>query len=464
MQASARNDAAYDAWISTLTRDQLRRRLKALGVTKAVLKRLATKQDNSRNDVYWHGNLNDDPLPISNFTEYLSNSAKDQNKGAGYIADLDFNWLTPSGISPARAPKLRYFPQYGLHGESRLTALLPGPSLDAPRSLFSGRVYRPGRLMVLGICDQGSNAGKLFAVLLPQGSPANSELQHAFSGAEASFARWALTTQTNAINADQLLAELAGVHGLGQVAGAKLAYVQGAWQAKQYTSASAGGYTLETLLGVLPNSRTEPDFHGWELKGHSNEKVSLMTPVPTGGDIAKMGNTLAFMQRHGKQTSATRWDFTVSKTTSTLVVTDGEVRLINAASGEIAMSWTFAKLLTHWTAKHRRAAYVRYSGNATQGYKFGPYVTLSEGISWRRFLDALKNGVIQVDPGYNIQLVNNVWKAHARAQFRVRDYALAGLYPTVAMHDLRHVKKPSRTLAHRDLQEQDVTLPSWLET
>ena len=126
------------------------------------------------------------------------------------------------------------------------------------------------------------------------------------------------------------------------------------------------------------------------------------------------------------------------------------------------MSWQISDLLTHWSRKHSRAVYVRRTGNPRTGFTNGPYVHLGEGINWNWFHQALGNGTIVLDPAYNM-LVGGSSMVKERAQFRCTSHALAALYPSVRVHDLRHFK-PSRTLAHADLQSQGITLPSWLET
>ena len=51
-------------------------------------------------------------------------------------------------------------------------------------------------------------------------------------------------------------------------------------EVKPYNARNGGGYTLEALLGVIPNGRAEPDFMGWEIKAHSGSRITLMTPEP----------------------------------------------------------------------------------------------------------------------------------------------------------------------------------------
>ncbi|MBK6708481.1 MAG: hypothetical protein IPG54_13820 [Sphingomonadales bacterium] len=63
-----------------------------------------------------------------------------------------------------------------------------------------------------------------------------------------------------------------------------------------YAALNGGGYTLEAELRITPNGIAEPDFCGWEVKQYGvgdfvrflpKTPVTLMTPEPTGGGIAR---------------------------------------------------------------------------------------------------------------------------------------------------------------------------------
>jgi hypothetical protein len=195
-----------------------------------------------------------------------------------------------------------------------------------------------------------------------------------------------------------------------------------------------------------------------------------MTPAPTGGAI-KTEAPEDFMRQFGwLNGTGTRWDFNGAhratqapggKATTAMRLTSDEVRLVHKVNGGVAMSWQIADLLTHWSRKHLRAAYVRRDGQAATGFTYGPHVQLGEGINWQWFRQALSNGTIALDPAYNM-VRGGRFMTKARAQFRCNSHELGALYPSVSVHDLRH-SKPSRQLAHANLRAEGITLPDWLE-
>lgn len=452
MGASERN-ASYNAWIAGLTWSELESRFRSLGVEKVVMKRLAERQDNSKNQIYWQGNLNENPLPKGNFVAFKSSSKR--RTGPGYKAKLDFEWLTPTGASPAPKAQLIHYPQYP---ETRLGSLISGATY-APRSVVGARAAAgPGRLLLLAIAGE-----KIIGVALPPQAPAATALGALFGSSP--FATWTISRQAEAIGPVELLAELRGVYDLSPVPACRITRNT----VVKYIKTNSPGTTLETALGVKPNSRDEPDFHGWELKAHGDSRITLMTPAPTGGAIVTESPE-DFMRMFGwKDAKKKRWDFNGAhrstrapggKATTEMDLTADEVRLVHKRSGAVAMSWQIADLLTHWTRKHLRAAYVRHGGSRANGFTFGPYIQLAEGIDWNWFRQALTNGTVVVDPAYNMKVGANSME-RARAQFRCFSYELGALYPSVSAHDLRH-HRPSRRLALANLRDAGITLPSWI--
>lgn len=73
-----------------------------------------------------------------------------------------------------------------------------------------------------------------------------------------------------------------------------------------YRGKNAGGYTLESLLGIRPNGRPDPDFEGWEIKAHSvrnlmksgNALLTLFSSQPAGGFYNENGPE-AFVRKFG---------------------------------------------------------------------------------------------------------------------------------------------------------------------
>lgn len=452
--SKAARDADYDDWLSRLTFVALERRFRKLGVTKVVMKRLSPAQDNSQNQFYWQGRLNENPLPLGPFVEFESTYKGVVQKG--YKAKIDLSWLTPTGTNPAPLAQLIYYPRYP---EARLGSLLDKAEY-APRSVIASReVAIAGRLMLFGLAGS-----RIYAVALPPWCPATSRLMTLFG--KSPFATWALAPQATVISAASLLSELRGVYDLRPVVGCKLK--QGA--VIHSTDPNAPGMTLELAMGVRPNARDEPDFHGWELKAHADHRITLMTPAPTAGSVVTDAPH-DFMQKFGwPNDTGTRWDFNGAhratqspggKATTDMVVTASEVQLVHKTNGEVAMSWRIADLLTHWAKKHANAAYVRRSGTSVHGFDFGPHVQLGEGVDWKWVRQALDNGTIAVDPAYNM-VAGGSRMTRERAQFRCYGYELGALYPSLTVHDLRH-STPSRKLAHANLRTEGITLPPWIE-
>lgn len=447
-------DSAYHQWLARLTQHELESRLRALGVEKVVLKRLADRQDNTKNQIYWQGNLNENPLPKHPFEAFQSGSSKGGGGQTGYRARLDFEWLTPTGTNPAPHAQLIHYPQYP---ETRLGSLLTGADL-APRSILGSREASvPGRLLLLATAG-----AKVIGVALPPDAPATGSLGHLIG--KGPFATWNLAPQAQSISAQDLLSELSGVHELGRVAGCSIA--KGV--VVRNTNPNSPGTTLETILGVKPNSRDEPDFHGWELKSYRASRVTLMTPAPTGGAIVTEAPE-DFMRMFGWINDAgTRWDFNgahraghppTGRASTRLHVSTDQVQLLEANTGTVAMSWQIADLLTHWSLKHSRAAYIRRGGSA-DGFTFGPHVQLGEGIDWKWFLQAIENGTIVADPAYNMPVGGRSMRK-ARSQFRCYPYELGALYPSVTVHDLRHTG-PTRTRAQANLRAGRLEVPAWV--
>ncbi|WP_457395542.1 MvaI/BcnI family restriction endonuclease, partial [Roseateles sp. P5_E1] len=149
---------------------------------------------------------------------------------------------------------------------------------------------------------------------------------------------------------------------------------------------NCNGNTLEALLGIRSNGFALPDFHGWEIKARgvtNSEKpgssvVTLFTPEPDGGTYVSDGIE-AFLTAYGhaartisgrtnfggvykvgaeiKSNKKLRIDLHGYDRQSQKYRPDGAVVMIDHA-GDVAMSWSFAKLLDHWKSKHAKAAFV----------------------------------------------------------------------------------------------------------
>ena len=416
------------------TQHELESRLRALGVEKVVLKRLADRQDNTKNQIYWQGNLNENPLPERPFEAFQSGSSKGGGGQTGYRAKLDFEWLTPTGTNPAPHAQLIHYPQYP---ETRLGSLLTGSDL-APRSILGSREASvPGRLLLLATAG-----AKVIGVALPPDAPATVSrtpdrqgplrvVEPGPAGAVDIGAGPAVELQRSPRTRSRR-----GVH-----------HLKGC-RRPEYQPQLPGDH-LGDHLGAVPNSRDEPDFHGWELKSYRASQVTLMTPAPTGGAIVTEAPE-DYMRKFGWINDAgTRWDFNgahraghppTGRASTRLHVSTDQVQLLEANTGTVAMSWQIADLLTHWSLKHSRAAYIRRGGSA-DGFTFGPHVQLGEGIDWKWFLQAIENGTIVADPAYNMPVGGRSMRK-ARSQFRCYPYESRSAVP------VGHGPRPSTHRAH----------------
>ena len=86
---------------------------------------------------------------------------------------------------------------------------------------------------------------------------------------------------------------------------------------------------------------------------------------------------------------------------------NGQVALIDR-DGEVAASWSFFKLMSHWKTKHAKAAYVpSLKKEEPRKYKFGSSVSLYEGADFLNFLKLLSSGGIYLDPGMKLETASN---------------------------------------------------------
>jgi hypothetical protein len=220
-------------------------------------------------------------------------------------------------------------------------------------------------------------------------------------------------------------------------------------EVQPYKARNGGGYTLEALLGVVPNGRAEPDFLGWEIKAHSSSRITLMTPEPTGGMYGERG-VRAFVSKFGSPTGNDTLYFTGThragtrseKTGLSLVVrgfnlskaliedVNGAVEL-QTDKGSCAAAWSFADLMISWNKKHDRAAYVSYESEKilAPAYRYFSPALLGEGTNFNRYLKALASGLIIFDPGSKIMTASSDKSTvKARSQFRTSVQHLATLY------------------------------------
>jgi hypothetical protein len=426
----------------------LKQMMRAAGATQLYLKRLA-ENDNSKNQVYLGPDLSAlNILPNGPLTSELG-------KPQLLKSPLHFSWLTASGAI-ARAPgsQLILYPQYP---EVRFSGFLKGSS-GAPSDVMT--IRQAGRILFFGITADNHILG--FAA--HRDSPIAREIETANLRPDYGvFSRIAIEDRTN--DRELLIAQLARISGLGWIDSKRL---NKEGEALPCTSTNCGGLTLEAELGVRPNSLTEPDFHGWEIKQHAvpnlgrpsgGGAITLMTPEPTGGVYVEDG-IHEFIRRYGypDRDIADRRNFSgihssikICTSTSLRLVLSGYdiskgvitdftrgIALLDPAE-EVAAIWHYKDLLSHWTQKHALAAYIPSNVRKLplQQYRFGSVVRLAEGTEFRLFLNAVAAGAVYYDPGINIEDVSSARpKVKKRSQFRIKSSSIPLLYSTVSEVDV----------------------------
>ena len=441
----------YDTVIARdLPLDALKKMFAASGCTKVFAKELAPN-DNSKNQIYLGGSFDAlAQIPVGEWTRVNSKSKKNGITKSSVLLQnqIPFSWITPEGARcPAKRAKLIYYPQFP---EVRFSGFLMGSAVDASRWMTPDKEGRSeGRFLIWGI-----NPGRgSFGYLAVPGTCAARELKHALAGTSGERCGVLCSLEVSTAEADKqaLLDRLAEIMSTNPHFGRKLDTAQGC--TIPYSASNAGGITLEALFGISPNGLAEPDFRGWELKGHSQSVITLLTPQPDGGLYVEQG-VIDFVERYGypdKKGRANRLNFggshkidqthkntglTLSlegvsfKGNSTTFQPEGYLGLLDSAGG-IAASWSFEKLLNHWTTKHANTAFVPFKKmkEATPNcFTYHSPVHLGEGTSFAKFLDSVGVGSIYYDPGIKLELINGRKKTKHRNQFRITEKNLGGLY------------------------------------
>lgn len=423
------------------TLDKILARLRGLGATRVLAKELA-ENDNTKQQIYLGGSF--DALNILPFGELYPEPGL---KRPTLKASVPLSWMDESGqVAPAPAAKLILYPKYP---EVRLSGFLRGCPTAPIRDMqpVPGRERRhrnapDGRVLLLGISADRT----ITAFLIRAGSRIAAEFSAFVATRRAATAGVFLDLPLEVTSSrDQLLARLRDIHAAGwhqssrlTAAGTRIAYV----------ARNGAGYTLEALLGVIPNGRAEPDFLGWEIKACGSDRVTLMTPEPDAGYYGTHG-VEAFLRRYGRQTANDTLYFTgthrVGETCQTtgqrllmegfdatkgrITDADGGLRLVTD-DDTVAAAWSFPRLLQHWGRKHASAAYVPYSMREDRKeYRFDSPALLGEGTDFVRFLVAMAAGSVVYDPGPKLMGASTSRpKTKARSQFRIQRRALAGLY------------------------------------
>jgi hypothetical protein len=428
------------------------------GCRRLYVKEL-TPNDNSKNQPYFgFDSLN----IIPNRGVYTESTGK-----LIFKAGLDFCWLDEEGeLWEAPYAKLILYPQYP---EVRFSGFLlgckrPPSELWQPRK--DGVSQLPERLLFLGIRDDG----KIVGYVVPYDRPAAREFF-----AVGNFTRIGVFKDASSLllriddPRSVLLETLLRIYRKRWIKAKRL---QRDGTTVECRGQNCGGYTLEAELGVHPNSYSEPDFMGWEVKQHGISGfdnllrriqagvITLMTPEPTAGFYRDRG-VIDFVFKFGYQDRMDREDrynfggvhkagVQHPSTNLTLTLdgydaTSGKITDANGGitlyseAGEPAATWLFADLMTHWNRKHAQAVYVpsisRSAGELNE-YHYGMVVRMGEGTDFPRFLRCVADGVVYYDPGIKVENASTNPKPKRRNQFRVKSREIGALYDKFTVENL----------------------------
>lgn len=413
------------------------------GAEHVVFKLLANN-DNSKQQVYFGSDF--EVLAMIPHGEMIGEIS--EKHGTIFKSRLDFSWLSMDLLSPpvpAPGTQLIFYPRYP---EVRMSGFIRGCS-NAPSTLMRppnpnervARIDTP-RCLVMGICADDRIIGFLGSWESDYSADAIERINGESANCVASVFYELKKPVRNTREA--LLSRLREIYYAGPIAASRL---DRAGTLLAHSGNNAAGMTLESLFGILPNSKSEPDYLGWELKAHSGGAVTLMTPEPdTGAYLDDLGQ---FIADYGR-CSPLRRDFTGKHSTGVECVTSKltlrmegfnphSMEIVDPNGGlvlrdrneKIVAGWTFNKIVTHWSRKHKQTAYVSYKktgDGADVFFKFGPEVLLCRGNGLKKFLSALHNGALYYDPGVNQKLIAGLWKSKKRNQFRVAWKNVGSLY------------------------------------
>jgi len=431
--------------MSIETTGELTRLMSTCGAKRLYAKALAPN-DNSKNQVYLGGDFS--ALNILPHQEITTDSdSKAGSKRDRAKAKINFAWVDEDGVHEAPNGQLILYPKYP---EVRFSGFLLG-CRQAPNDVMT--VRDPNRVLFLGI----TNSGKVLGYAAAASSSLAKEFTTRTRLEEVGVFR-EIPLKTRGDTRSELLAALREIYLKHWIESKKLG---SSGVAKPYRARNGGGYTLEAELGITPNGYAEPDYLGWEIKQYSvrdfekfraKTPVTLFTPEPSGG-YYKQAGVIPFLDRYGypdRNGKANRINFggvysfnsDFHKDTGLRliltgydntkgVITDmtGGLMLIDR-NQEPAATWAYPSILEHWNRKHARAAYVpSLFRTPPPEYRYGPKILLCEGTDFTRFLWALTQSAIYLDPAIKvIREPNKPPESKRRNQFRIKHKQLNSLY------------------------------------
>jgi hypothetical protein len=437
--------------------ENLTRILRTLGATRVLAKRLAPN-DNSKNQIYLGGDYS--ALNLIPFGELVEDGAVVAgSKRSRLKASVDFAWVDPRGnCEDARKANLILYPKYP---EVRLSGILAGVKNKQPSSVIATRDM--GRWLFLGITD----SARILGFAAPPRSPIAiwAEGISATEQKQGVFIEFPLRSEAVSDDMIQCLHRIAAE---GWIPSQRL---DANGTAKPCNAENCGGYTLEAELGIRPNGKSEPDYHGWEVKQFAvtnlekpvGGAITLFTPEPDGGYYKNHG-VEAFLRRFGyislrnikgridfggvhrfgelHPRTGLRLDLQGWNLASrTLEDMHGGIHL-TTATGECAAMWSFRALINHWKRKHSQAVYVPCNMmREPRQYRYGFNVFIGKDTEFPLFLEAISKGLVFYDPGIKLEVVEGRNVIKRRSQFRVGFKNLPSLYRFSGWWDLRKIHR-----------------------
>ena len=429
--------------ISELNFSQFTELMDAKGVKTLYMKPLA-ENDNSKNQVYLGPDFSS--ILILPHKGVLA----DKNN---FKAKVDFYWLNEyKDINPAPYAQLILYPDYP---EVRFSGFLKGAQ-DPPSDLMNGRHL--GRVMFFGVCDDGRIIGYVTTEKTTLVREIKDFVQLVQTGV---FLNLPLGTKLSPKTT--LLRQLRRINNLGWIDSKRLTSTG----LKECLGQNCGGLTLEAELGVISNSKSEPDFMGYEVKQYqvrdfsrvdSGSAITLMTPEPQGG-IYKVKGVEEFVRKFGYLDKDTpdRMNFSglhyVDERHSTTGLTlkvdgydsennkiidvNGAIKL-ETARGIVAALWKFSDIMTHWSRKHSHAVYVPSNKRTTPflQYCYGHIVLMAEKTDPLYLLKALVDKKVYYDPGIHLDNVSTHPTTKRRSQFRIHSKNVGVLYEKLSQENL----------------------------
>ena len=400
------------------------------GVSVIYSKELALKQDNDKNQLYLGKSLNEisNILPIKIDERGVSSSSnKRRSKFGQPISEgrLNFCWMERSG-SLFQAPHAKII-DYFQYPEIRFSGFLKDCK-KAPMALRRTHQEKFGkRILLFGISDEQLVLGM---ILTEAEDPVVKAWPQLPNLAASPVLKVIHLDDTGIIsNRDALLEELKLIFDMGWVNGQRLK--KGESGPIPFRGSQGGGYTLEALLGVLPNALQAPDKYGYEIKSKSkSNRVSLMTPTADRGfEGDKKNNTFRqFMERYGWPCTNNRDQICFNGThynnieckssgmtlnvegydpensEFTLDASDVQVALTKSGEKSPAAAWSLYQMIKAWSKKHAAAAYVSTEKKSSLNqYRYGRKIWIAEGTRVEKLFDAICRRHVVYDPGHKIR-------------------------------------------------------------